>query len=208
MLTLNDGSTVSAACGSAPGPIGQPNEITMYDLNEYQSDAVRAEIKDCVTRIGEWGLFSYHITSVTIPNTVTSIGYCGFGHCDYLTGVTLPNSIIEIDDCAFEYCKMFTSVVMSNNLISIGDKAFYRCDSLTSITLPSSITSIGTEAFNKCHDLRTVTCKATTPPTMGLAVFGDDKWLTAIYVPSGSVNAYKAADGWKDYASIIKPINS
>ena len=208
VLTLNDGSTVSAACGSAPGPIGKPNEITMYDLNEYQSDAVRAEIKDCVTRIGEWALFSYHITSVTIPNTVTSIGYCGFGHCVYLTGVTLPNSIIEMDDCAFEYCSMLTSVVMSNNLTSIGAKAFYGCINLTSITLPSSTTSIGTEAFNKCHDLRTVTCKATTPPTMGLAVFDDDHLLTAIYVPSESVNAYKAADGWKDYASRIKPINS
>ena len=208
VLTLNDGSTVSAACGSAPGPIGQPNEITMYDLNEYRSDAVKAEIKDCVTRIGEWGLFSYPITSVTIPNTVTSIGYCGFGLCRYLTGVTLPNSIIEMDDCAFENCSMLTSVVMSNNLTSIGAKAFYGCDSLTSITLPSSITSIGTEAFNKCHVLGTVTCKATTPPTMGDAVFDNDEMLTAIYVPSGSVNAYKAADGWRDYASIIKPINS
>ena len=208
VLTLNDGSTVSAACGSAPGPIGQPNEITMYDLNEYQSDAVRAEIKDCVTRIGEWGLFSYTITSVTIPNTVTSIGYCGFGHCRYLTGVTLPNSIIEMDDCAFEYCSMLTSVVMSNNLTSIGAKAFYGCINLTSITLPSSITSLGDRAFNHCLVLGTVTCKATTPPTIGDAVFGDNKKLTAIYVPSGSVNAYKAADGWKDYASIIKPINS
>ena len=208
VLTLNDGSTVSAACGSAPGPIGQPNETTMYDLNEYQSDAVRAEIKDCVTRIGEWSFFSYHITSVTIPNTVTSIGYCGFGHCDYLTGVTLPNSIIEIDDCAFKYCKMLTSVVMSNNLTSIGAEAFYGCPNLTSITLPSSITSLGDRAFNHCLVLRTVTCKATTPPTIGDAVFGDNKKLTSIYVPSGSVNAYKAADGWKEYVSIIKPINS
>ena len=208
VLTLNDGSTVSAACGSAPGPIGQPNEITMYDLNEYQSDAVRAEIKDCVTRIGEWGLFSYTITSVTIPNTVTSIGYCGFGHCRYLTGVTLPNSIIEMDDCAFEYCSMLTSVVMSNNLTSIGAKAFYGCINLTSITLPSSITSLGDRAFYHCLVLGTVTCKATTPPTIGDEVFGDNKKLTAIYVPSSSVNAYKAADGWKEYASLIKPINS
>ena len=208
VLTLNDGSTVSAACGSAPGPIGQPNETTMYDLNEYQDIAVRAEIKDCVTRIGEWSFFSSHITSVTISNTVTSIGYCGFGHCDYLTGVTLPNSIIEIDDCAFQYCKMFTSVVMSNNLTSIGAEAFYGCPNLTSITLPSSITSLGDRAFNHCLVLGTVTCKATTPPTIGDAVFGDNKKLTAIYVPSGSVDAYKAADGWKDYASIIKPINS
>ena len=208
VLTLNDGSTVSAACGSAPGPIGQPNEITMYDLNEYQSDAVRAEIKDCVTRIGEWGLFSYTITSVTIPNTVTSIGYCGFGHCRYLTGVTLPNSIIEMDDCAFEYCSMLTSVVMSNNLTSIGAKAFYGCINLTSITLPSSITSLGDRAFYHCLVLGTVTCKATTPPTIGDEVFGDNKKLTAIYVPSESADAYKAADGWKDYASIIKPINS
>ena len=209
VLTLNDGSTVSAACGSAPGPIGQPNEITVYDLNEYQYDAVKAEIKDCVTRIGEWAFFGYHnLTSVTIPNTITSIAYCGFGFCDNLTVVTLPNSIIEMDDGAFKYCSKLTSVVMSNNLTSIGTEAFYRCLNLTSIALPSSITSLGDRAFNHCLVLGTVTCKATTPPTIGDKVFGDNKKLTAIYVPSSSVNAYKAADGWKDYASLIKPINS
>ena len=145
---------------------------------------------------------------MTIPNTVTSIAYCGFGFCDNLTVVTLPNSIIEIDEGGFKYCSMLTSVVMSNNLTSIGAEAFYRCLNLTSIILPSSVTSLGDKAFNHCLVLGTVTCKATTPPTIGDDVFGDDKMLTAIYVPSGSVNAYKAADGWKDYASIIKPINS
>ena len=95
-----------------------------------------------------------------------------------------------------------------DELLDFEANAFVRCEKLRTVTLPSSVTSLGDGAFSHCHVLGTVTCKATTPPTIGDEVFGDNKKLTAIYVPSGSVNAYKAADGWKDYASLIKPINS
>ena len=223
VLTLNDSSTVSAACDST-------GTINQNETEGYEQTAVIAEIKNCVTKIDKWAFYAYHsLTSVTIPNTVTSIGYYGFGYCDKLTSVTLPNSLIEIGDDAFNHCSGLTSVVIPNSVTTIGGTAFYfcegltsvtfgnsvttiggsafnGCESLTAITLPSSVTSLGTGAFNQCHGLRTVTCRATTPPTMGMAVFDDDYMLTAIYVPSGSVNAYKAADGWSKYASIIRAI--
>ena len=202
VLTLNDGSTVSAACDST-------GTITQYDFPAYQLTAVRAEIKDCVTKIDKDSFFHFeNLSGVTLPNSLIEIGAEAFYACFGLMHAVIPNNVTSIGRLAFYACRGLRDVTFGNSVTTIEASAFNLCEALTTITLPSSVTSLGNGAFNQCHDLRTVTCKATTPPTMGLAVFGDDRWLTAIYVPSGSVNAYKAADGWKDYASIIKPINS
>ena len=202
VLTLNDSSTVSAACDST-------GTITQYDTAKYQLTAVRAEIKDCVTKIDKDAFFHFeNLSGVTLPNSLIEIGRDAFYACYGLIHVVIPNNVTSIGRLAFYTCRGLRDVTFGNSVTTIEASAFNLCEALTSITLPSSVTSLGDGAFNQCHDLRTVTCKATTPPTMGLAVFGDDHLLTAIYVPAGSVDAYKAADGWKDYASRIKPINS
>lgn len=89
---------------------------------------------------------------------------------------------------------------------------------LTSVIIPSSITEIGERAFVSNDELSTVTISATTPPTLGTHVFykfhnkaEEPYWeilesLKAIYVPSGSVDAYKAAENWSDYATLIQAI--
>jgi hypothetical protein len=81
---------------------------------------------------------------------------------------------------------------------------------LTSIAIPDGVTSIGDDAFASCRSLESVYCKAITPPSLGKDVFKDLNTLTipsgfanlgcAIYVPTESVNAYKAATNWTDYA--------
>jgi hypothetical protein len=85
---------------------------------------------------------------------------------------------------------------------------------LTSITIPNSVTSIGDFAFSGCTGLTSVTVLATTPPTLGNNVF-NVSWpnshlplpnLTEIRVPASSVDAYKAAANWSDYADIIVAI--
>ena len=209
VLTLNDGSTVSAACDSRPSPLSKPGEISQYDTAAYQLTAVRAEIKDCVTKIDKDAFFHFeNLTGVTLTNSLIEIGREAFYACYGLIHVVIPNNVTSIGKLAFYTCRGLRDVTFGNSVTTIEASAFNLCEALTTITLPSSVTSLGDGAFNQCHDLRTVTCEATTPPTMGLAVFGDDKWLSYIYVPAESVNAYKAADGWKDYASLIKPINS
>ena len=201
VLTLNDGSTVSAACDST-------GTITQYDFPAYQLTAVRAEIKDCVTKIDKDAFFHFeNLSGVTLPNSLIEIGEEAFYACSVLYSVVIPNNVTSIGRLAFCSCGL-RDVTFGNSVTTIEANAFVRCEKLRTVTLPSSVTSLGDGAFSHCHVLGTVTCKATIPPTMGNAVFGDDRWLTAIYVPSGSVDAYKAADGWKDYASLIKPINS
>ena len=95
------------------------------------------------------------------------------------------------------------SIVLPNNLIKIGDYAFHS-NKLTSVTIPNSVTSIGVNVFDFNH-LTSVTIHAVNPPTAAGYMF-DSRYLTIIYVPAQSVNAYKTAEGWKNYADKIFPI--
>jgi hypothetical protein len=93
------------------------------------------------------GLFT---GSLTIANTVTSIGSNAFNYCSSFTGsLTIPNSVTSIGSGAFQGCSGFTgSLTIPNSVTSIGDSAFYQCNGFTgSLTLGSSVTSIGSQAF-------------------------------------------------------------
>ena len=146
----------------------------------------------------------YSLTSVTIPNSVTSIGGSAFYNCSSLTSVTIPNSVTSIIGFqAFYNCTGLTSVTIPDSVTSIGYEAFAYCRGLTSVTIGNSVTSIGERAFYNCSGLTYVTCFATTPPQLDSYVFdGVDKSIP-LYVPAGSVSAYKSAEGWKDFSNIL-----
>ena len=87
------------------------------------------------------------LTSITIPNSVTSIVHGAFSRCSSLTSITIPNSVTSIGEYAFYHCTSLTSVTIPNSVTSIGEGAFDGCTGLTSITIPNSVTSIGGGAF-------------------------------------------------------------
>ena len=168
-----------------------------------------------VTSIGEAAFYECtKLTSVAIPNSVTSIGSYAFYGCTSLASVTIPDSVISIGDYAFWRCTSLTSVTIGNSVTSIGEYAFCACYSLTSVTIPNSVTSIGVGAFYGCTSLTSVYCKATTPPTGSSNMFDMNASGRKIYVPRESVEAYKAASGWSNYADYIfeeaetKPANN
>ena len=84
-------------------------------------------------------------------------GYSAFRGCDKLTSVTIPDSVTSIGDLAFCNCSGLTSVTIGNSVKSIGDEAFRGCSGLTSITIPNSVTSIGSSAFEGCSSLESMT---------------------------------------------------
>ncbi|MBR0394709.1 MAG: leucine-rich repeat protein, partial [Alistipes sp.] len=90
-----------------------------------------------------------------------------------------------------------------SKVTSIGNSAFWDCELLKSITIPDSVTSIGSSAFLKCSSLTSIYCKPTTPPSGRSYMFDSNASGRKIYVPTASVNAYKSAQFWSDYASDI-----
>ena len=121
----------------------------------------------------------------------------------YLSSITIPNSVTEIRNYAFGFCTRLTSVTIGNRVTSIEDYAFGGCRGLSSVIIPSSVTNVGLSAFYNCNSLTSITCLATTPPTLGTNVFYSTN-NCPIYVPSGSVDAYKSS--WSTYSSRIQSI--
>ena len=95
-----------------------------------------------------------------------------------------------------------TEYTIPDYVVSITNRTFLGCLDLTSITIPENVTSIGDATFFGCTSLNSVYCKTTTPPN-GDFMFFDNDWNLKIYVPTESVEVYKIAEGWKDYAHCI-----
>ena len=169
----------------------------------YCSNLSSVTIPNSVTSIGMVAFGSCEkLSSVTIPNGVTRIEGSTFASCKKLSSVTIPNSVTSIEELAFESCFELSSIEIPNSVDSIGMSAFAECNSLTSVTIPSSVTFIDMMAFMYCDNLTTVTCEAVTPPTLGDKAFDKSPLLAHIYVPAGSVSAYKSA--WSAYEALIE----
>lgn len=111
------------------------------------------------------------LSSITLPNSVTSIGSLAFGNCKSLSTVTLPTSLISIGKDAFHKCKGLTSINIPNSVTSIGEGAFALCSGLTSIRIPVSVTIIGKQAFVYCDGLTSISVPNTIT-SIGDAAFG------------------------------------
>lgn len=135
------------------------SDFTIVDgvLTEYSGSGGDVIIPDGVTSIGEWVFNASHLTSISIPNSVKSIGDFAFYSNQKLINVTIPNSVKSIGVSAFGHCKNLANVTMPNSATSIGGGAFYCCESLTSITIPKGVTSIEENLFSYCESLTSVT---------------------------------------------------
>jgi hypothetical protein len=144
-----------------------------------------------VTGIGaansETAVFSTSLTSVTLPDGVTSIGSFAFYLCANLTSATLPNSVTNIGECAFAGCSRLTNFTIPNNLTSLPEELFDECTSLTSVAIPGSVTNIGIAAFGYCCSLTNVAIPASVT-SLGQGAFGFCTSLTGVEIPNNVTN--------------------
>lgn len=124
-------------------------------------------IPENVTTLGPCAFFlCSSLEKINLPNSLTYIGTMAFDGCDKLTSIDLPNSVTYIGNMAFRGCK-FSSIDMPNSLEYIGDGAFEDCNKLTSINLPNSLKCIDRNAFTSCGSLKVVTSSSSSNPASG-----------------------------------------
>ena len=201
------GQQVFYGCSSLTS-VTMPNSVTSIGTSAFRdcSGLTSIVIPSGVTSISQGAFNSCtSLTSVTMPSSVAIIGIYAFYSCTSLTSITIPNSVDSIGGYAFRDCTSLRSIAIPNSVTSIGSAAFRNCYRLTSVTIPDSVTSIGTDAFRNCYGLTSITVESTTPATLGNYAFNNTN-NCPIYVPSGSVDAYKTA--WPDYSSRITAISS
>jgi hypothetical protein len=133
-----------------------------------------------VKSIESWAFYEcIGLSSITLPEGVTTIGFRTFQGCSALNAVTVPNSVTKIDSEAFRYCanistihwdsnlsplhatqycrEKLTEVTLGSNMTGVGENAFYGCTSLADITIPENVKDIGSNAFRGCTSLVTIT---------------------------------------------------
>ena len=133
--------------------------VTNYKYNGAAADVTipsRYQGKP-VTTIGHAAFFNSAVTSVTIPDSVTSISDSAFINCPQLTNISIPNSVTYIGFSAFNSCTSLKSITLPSSLSTIQSYAFCNCGNLETIRIPVSVTSIGNNAFADCPSSMTVT---------------------------------------------------
>ena len=136
---------------------GKP--VTMIDHAAFFNSVVTSvTIPDSVTSIDDNAFgFCSQLTNISIPNSVTSIGFSAFAHCTSLKSITLPSSLSSISEALFSGCSQLTTIHIPDSVSSIQSNAFYHCRNLETIRIPVSVTLIETDAFAGCPSLMTVT---------------------------------------------------
>ena len=181
-----------------------------YSKNLYLNDVLLTDLvlPEGITTMSDAFAYDTCLTSVTIPNSVTEIGWSAFEDCTGLTSITIPNSVTSIGEAAFSGCTGLTSITIPNSVTSIGWAAFSGCTGLTSVLIGNnSELSMDDATFFGYANLTQVTCYANVPPHIYIGqpgYFDEDKLSEkTLYVPLSAIGKYKEADVWKDFGQIV-----
>ena len=178
-----------------PGPydIDIPEKLDGYTVTGLGKDSF--SIDDLYSPLYE--IHHTKIHSVTIPQSVTSIGDSAFAGCHNLDSLTINDAATSIGRRAFAECPLTTTLELGENITTIGNSAFYDCRGLKNVTIPQSVTSIGDSAFGECSSLETLSLGENIK-TIGDSAFyhcinlGKDD-LTSVTIPQSVTSIGKDA---------------
>lgn len=140
-----------------------------------------------VVEIANCAFWKAPITSIIIPNTVTTIGQFAIAETSTLTGtLTIPDSVTSVVYASLFSLKGITGLVIGNGLASLSQRMSMGCSALTSITLGTSVTGFAQEPFRDCTNVNTVTCLGATPP--------NSSTYNAYFITSGTTDIRNQVD--------------
>ena len=148
---------------STDGNIVTPKADTLPTIvsNTYVDGKGLIKCASDIISIGNVYQNNSRIVSVTIPNSVISIGDRAFNNCSNLISVTLGNSVESIGIYAFAVSRSLISITIPNSVTSIRDDAFGNCSGLTSVTIGNNVSSIGNSVFSGCSVLTSISYTGT-----------------------------------------------
>ncbi len=168
--------------GGRRGPYSIASDVTSID-GAFSGciDLTSISIPDSITTITA-GAFAKcaSLTNVTFGSNVTNIGDYAFDGCTSLGSVTIPDTVTSIGSYAFVGCYSLTNLSLGARLNDIGNYAFYYCTDLKSATIPESVKSLGDYAFSGCGQLASLLFTG-EPPSLGYKTF-DNSPITVYYV--------------------------
>ena len=200
---VNEDGSNTATITKFLGPVDSANN-GLYDIE------IPTELGGCtVTGLGEYSFSGYlsaaqsnepyqfgrNIHSVTIPQSVTSIGDYAFSRCEKMDSLTINDATTSIGSWAFDECYALTTLSLGKNITTIGDYAFLDCHKLDNVTIPPSVTSIGKSAFYRCYALTTLSLGENIE-TIGSYAFAECGHLTNVTIPEKVKTIEPYTFGW------------
>ena len=183
--------------------VGSDGTVTIADCDDSAQGAITIPSQidgKPVTSIGAAFYYCISLTSITIPDSVTSIGGCAFEYCSSLTSITIPDSVTSIGWDAFDGCEKLTQINVdtANTVYSSVNGVLFSKDKTelirypegkadTSYAIPNGVTSIGIWSFNDCSSLTSITIPNSVT-SIGTMAFCGCSSLTSITIP-GSVTS-------------------
>lgn len=168
-----------------------------------KSSLTSITIPTSVTSIGDSAFMKCNgITTMVIHTGVTTIGANAFNSMKNLTSITLPNTITSLGNSLLNGCSKLLSIKFPSLLTNIQGQICYSCTSLQTIDIGENVTTIGNNAFTNCFACNTIICRASTPPTVQSATFGNAasnyigknvSGTKTLYVPKGKSSAYNTS---------------
>ena len=191
------------------GPVDSTNHVDSTNNGPYDIE-IPTELGGCtVTGLGEYSFSGYlsaaqshepyqfgrNIRSVTIPQSVTSIGDYAFTDCEELNSLTIKDAATSIGNSAFAECYKLTTLSLGEKITTIGKYAFSECHKLDNVTIPPSVTSIGNSAFRRCYALTTLSLGENIE-TIGKYAFEECRALTNVTIPEKVKTIEPYTFGW------------
>lgn len=175
-------------------------EITTIGEHAFKHCKALAHITlpEQLTTISKEAFEGCALTSLDLPDGVVTIGERAFKNCKGLTQVQVPDLCATVDKEAFRECSSLAGIDLGKGLLKLGDNAL-RETAITTLVIPETVTEIGKKVTEKCKGLTRIECHAVLPPKLDK----ESNNKVELYVPSGSINAYRTAKNWKNFKTIL-----